>query len=171
MSRKLKLGSNLKIPLDAILFLLAILYILLVTTGCSSTKEVNLYFRESNSDFLAIEKREVPTNDFELHAIKELIKGPLDNNLDNPIPKGTKLLNFEIKGKVAVIDLSSEIMSSNIGSSGEGLIIYSIANTMGNLPTIERTKLLVEGKEVDTLYGHYDTLSEIEPNDELIRRD
>ena len=40
------------------------------------------------------------------------------------------------------------------GSIGEEMTIYSIVNTLTELPFVKKVKILVDGEELDTISGH-----------------
>lgn len=132
---------------------------------------VTLYFPEGDTGTLTAEERALPdTEDYERAVILALMEGPRTEGLVAPIPAGTQLLDFEMDGKVAVIDFSEEIRTNHPGGSmGEMLTIYAIADTMGGLPTVERVKILVEGQEIETLLGHMDASGEIGPNWDIVK--
>ena len=49
------------------------------------------------------------------------------------------------------------------------MTIYSIVNTITQFPEIDYAKILVEGKEIETLAGHMDTSVALEPDCNLIK--
>jgi len=150
--------------LTIILLLAAILL-----AGCQKDT-VTLYFPQGDSGYLAPEERNIGDTDMEEATILALMAGPQTEGLSPSIPEGTKLLDFHMDGKVAVIDFSGEIRTNHAGgSTGEMMTIYSIANTLGNLPTVERVKILIEGQEAETLLGHMDISGEIGPDKDLIK--
>ena len=75
------------------------------------------------------------------------------------IPEGTTLRAFYVTDRGdAFVDLSPEASSRHPGgSSTELLTVYAIVNAVtGNLPTIQRVQILIDGREADTLAGHVD---------------
>lgn len=147
-----------------------ILAAILPLAGCGADT-VTLYFPPDDGDYLVAEERTLDdSSNMEQAAILALMEGPHTEGLINPIPEGTRLLDCTMDGKVAVLDFSEEIRANHPGGSmGELLTIYAIADTMGKLPTVERVKILVEGREIESLLGHMDTSQEIDPDWDLIR--
>jgi hypothetical protein len=58
----------------------------------------------------------------------------------------------------AYLDLSSQTLSDfKPGIASECLAVYAIVDSLAaNIPAVKRVKILVEGREVDTLDGHAD---------------
>ena len=120
--------------------------------------EVNLYFSDSQAMYLVPEKRKIPqTPSLVRQAVIELIKGP-ENSASYPtIPEGTQVNEVYIADDIAYIDLSEEIFKNHPGgSSGELMTVYSIVNTLTEIPPIRGVQILVEGNETKSLVGHID---------------
>jgi len=119
---------------------------------------VTLYFGTKDG-YLRKEPRAIsglPSADRGKELVEELIKGTqsLDDTL-NVIPEGTKVLDYryDAQNALAIVDFSQHIQGA-AGSMGETFAVYSVVNTLTELPGIEKVKFLVEGKEVETLSGH-----------------
>lgn len=78
--------------------------------------------------------------------MQELLAGPADPTLENPIPSGTSLLSLELKGAQAVVDLSASYRSL----SGVALTLadYAITLTLTQLPQIAVVSITVRGQEL-----------------------
>ncbi len=120
--------------------------------------EVNLYFSDSQAMYLVPEKRKIPqTLSLARQAVIELIKGPENSDLYSTIPEGTQINEVYIADDIAYIDLSEEIFKNHPGgSSGELMTVYSIVNTLTEIPPIRGVQILVEGNETKSLVGHID---------------
>jgi len=120
--------------------------------------EVNLYFSDSQAMYLVAEKRKIPqTPSLVRQAVIELIKGPENSDLYPTIPKGTQVNEVYIVDDIVYIDLSEEIFKNHPGgSSGELMTVYSIVNTLTEIPPIRGVQILVEGNETKSLVGHID---------------
>lgn len=120
--------------------------------------EVNLYFSDSQAMYLVAEKRKIPqAPSLARQAVVELIKGPESSELYPTIPGGTQVNEVYIFDDIAYIDLSKEIFENHPGgSSGELMTVYSIVNTLTEIPTIKGVQILVEGNEMKSLVGHID---------------
>ncbi len=102
----------------------------------------------------AVEK-EVPTGrNLAETALRTLIEQGDQENLANPIPKGTRLLSFRVRKGLARVDLSREFVDNfSGGSEAEGLTIGSILRTLSQFKEIKQVEFFVAGKPLDTL-GH-----------------
>lgn len=126
----------------------------------AKTREVTLYFSDQEGLYLAPEKRLIKRGDLGAEiseAVTELIKGPA-GTLGATIPEGTRLLDVEIKGGMAYLDFSPEMVRRHTGgSTGEIQTIYSIVNTVAlNFPEIKEVQILIGGRVEKTLSGHID---------------
>jgi len=120
--------------------------------------EVNLYFSDSQAMYLVPEKRKISQiPSLARQAVIELIKGPENSDLYPTIPEGTQVNEVYIADDIAYIDLSEEIFKNHPGgSSGELMTVYSIVNTLTEIPSIKGVQILVEGNEMKSLVGHID---------------
>ena len=120
--------------------------------------EVNLYFSDSQAMYLVAEKRtisQIPS--LARQAVIELIKGPESSDFYPTIPEETQVNEVYIVDDIAYIDLSEEIFKNHPGgSSGELMTVYSIVNTLTEIPPIKGVQILVGGNEMNTLVGHID---------------
>lgn len=103
--------------------------------------------------------------------VAELLKGPAGGSVLCPtIPKGTRLRALRIADGVAYVDFSRELASSHWGGSrAEEITVYSIVNTLAELPGVERVQILVEGASAVTIAGHVILDAPLEPNFDLVR--
>ena len=120
--------------------------------------EVNLYFSDSQAMYLVPEKRKIPqTPSLVRQAVIELIKGPENSDLYPTIPEGTQVNEVYIADDIVYIDLSEEIFKNHPGgSSGELMTVYSVVNTLTEIPPIRGVQILVGGNETKSLAGHID---------------
>lgn len=120
--------------------------------------EVNLYFSDSQAMYLIPEKRKIPQiPSLARQAVNELIKGPENSDFYRTIPEGTQVNEVYIADDIVYIDLSEEIFKNHPGgSSGELMTVYSIVNTLTEIPPIKGVQILVEGNEMESLVGHVD---------------
>ncbi|KAF1084243.1 Immunoglobulin-like domain of bacterial spore germination [Sporotomaculum syntrophicum] len=147
------------------LVLLLIVFLLILSMGCSSSyqdtnnegkndipnknieeHDINLpvYFVEfsSNDAYLIREIHTIPhTKQVANAAMQVLIK-----DKKSILPPGTKILGININNGLATVDFSEEVLNANLGSSGEALGIQSIVNTLTGLPNIEKVSFQVNGR-------------------------
>ncbi len=120
--------------------------------------EVNLYFSDSQAMYVVPEKRKISQiPSLARQAVIELIKGPENSDLYPTIPEGTQINEVYIADDIVYIDLSEEIFKNHPGgSSGELMTVYSIVNTLTEIPPIKGVQILVGGNEMKSLVGHID---------------
>lgn len=137
-----------------------------------NTMEVVVYF--ANPDFTALvgEKRRIVKDERYLERIlEELLKGPESKDLFNAIPKGTRLNAVFVEGNTAYVDLSSEMAKNQSGgTSQEFLSVYAIVDTLTAFPGIEQVKILIDGKETQTLCGHIDISEPLRRDERIIAK-
>lgn len=124
-------------------------------------KRVYLYFAERDNNYLSAEERGVARTDDPVEQAKiiinALITGPR-SSLIRTLPKETNLRALYIaKDNTAYIDFEESIRKMQGGVQSEYHAIYSIVNSLVlNISSIKRVKILVNGREAETLSGHID---------------
>jgi spore germination protein GerM len=138
-------------------------------------KTVYLYFSDEKNAHLVAEDRtliviEDPV-EIGYKIIHALIQGP-GGNQTRTIPAGTVLNAFYITPDgTAFVDVSDAIRDNHPGGSQtELLTVYSIVNSVVlNIPQVERVKILIEGREAQTLSGHIDVTHPLSADMMLVR--
>ncbi|GAE87569.1 GerMN domain-containing protein [Acetivibrio straminisolvens] len=134
-------------------------------------KTITLYYSNSNADKVVAEKREVEISkntQIEKIVFEELQKEPKTEGLYAVIPNGTKLLSASTEGGICTLDLSKEFVDNSPGgSAGELMTLYSIINTMTELPGIDKVQFLIEGQKRD-VYIHAVFNEPFKRNEEVI---
>ena len=147
------------------------------SAGLAQSKKsaAHLYFADREYYYLMSEQRVVShSGDSVDHAraiVEAIIKGP-QKSLVRTIAANAKLRAIYINSTgVCYVDLSSDVRKDHPGGcNSELLTIYSVVNSLIlNVSEIKRVKLLVDGKEVQTLAGHIDLAFPFEANMLLIR--
>ena len=141
----------------------------------SQRTPAHLYFADSNNRYLISEARVLVHSDdpsnFGKIIIEALIEGP-KGQLGRTLPVETKLRALYItRAGVCYADLTTAVRDMYPGGSqSELLSVYSIVNSLIlNVPTIEKVKILIDGKESATLAGHVDLTQPVTANMLLIR--
>lgn len=121
---------------------------------------LELYFDSSTSkDKAEIAKEERIINREELVGeiiMQELLKGPANvSNLKPIFPKETKLISFSIKEGVAYINLSGEARVT-MSPAKEEAVLRSILNSMTQLTSVSKIKLMIDSSDAKTLGGNFD---------------
>lgn len=78
------------------------------------------------------------------------------------VPDGVEVLEVFVSGRgVAVLDFSGELLSRHPGGlAAEELTVYSLSHSLvEGFPAIAEVRILVDGKQEDTLAGHLDLRS------------
>lgn len=148
------------------LFILLIVLVQLLTTGCknngvntidSSPKngeiKLTLYFPDEK-DSLIIEERVVNLSNklFSDVVINELIKGRATG--EKFLPEGTKLISTKQEKDTVTINFSKEFLNGKINSSySNSLIIYAIVNSLTESDSIKYVKIVVDDKIVEDFNG------------------
>lgn len=95
-------------------------------------------------------------------VIELLAQSPENPDLRSPFPEGTKVNNIYREGTMCVLDLSPEFVTAAPHSAeAEKAIIYSIVNTLTELPDINSVKILIDGKHSSD-YSFFDISSPFE---------
>lgn len=91
-------------------------------------------------------------------AIKKLLTvSAEDGDSAGLIPKGARLLGLNVDRGLATLDLSREFVNNfHGGSQQESLTLEAIVRTLTQFRDVARVRILVEGRAVDTLGGHFD---------------
>ena len=136
---------------------------------------VTLYFSDTNERFLVPEKRQIPKDRDVAGQVRELAKALLEGSktkLINTFPEKTDVQTVRIEdgGRRVNISFSKNLIRNHPrGSASEIATVYSLTNTLtANIPTIKEVKLLVDGKELESIGGHIDTRRPFTQNKELL---
>jgi spore germination protein GerM len=90
-------------------------------------------------------------------VIEEFLKGPVGSQVSE-IPKDAKLLGiYRDADRILYVDLSEEFRSNFQGDAlSEYLILKGIYDSLtSNLDEVEDVKILIGGREIETLGGHF----------------
>lgn len=127
--------------------------------------DVKLYFVTADGASLEAEKRTIPkTEGIARKTLEELISGPGNKSLSSPLPAGTELLDINIKPEgLCIVGLSSEAASVE-NENQEQMMVYAIANTVGQFPTVKEVTFMINGEKTTQLGGYLDLSNPIEPD-------
>jgi spore germination protein GerM len=100
-------------------------------------------------------------------TLRTWLEGPTSEEMavgiDGTIPEGTELLGLHIEDGTAVVDLTSEFERTNMGTSGESLLLEQLAWTITQFPTVDRVLLKIDGEFRDHYMGHGFVIDEDHP--------
>lgn len=129
------------------------------------TLQVNLYFGDARGKKLVAEERDiVKVEGVARKTMEELLKGPANAEAVQIFPSGTRLLDINIKPDgLCIVDLSSEARGVN-SKEQEKLMIYAVANTLGQFPTIKEVSFMIDGQNVDSIGGYINLDAPVHPD-------
>jgi len=127
------------------------------------TEQVTLYVAYDEDGSLRAQSRRIPLPAGRQERAEQLLRALLSIYLGNPSPHplgpGSEVRDvYLVDPGLAVIDLNGAFAQGHrSGVLVEELTIASMVETISaNIPDITRVKILVEGKERDSLAGHID---------------
>jgi len=127
------------------------------------TERVTLFVAHDDDSGLRAESAQIPLPSGRQQRAEELLRALVSLYLDKSSPhligSGAEVRSvFLVDPGEAVIDLNSAFANSHrSGVLVEELTVASLIHTISaNTPGIQRVKILVDGKERDTLAGHAD---------------
>jgi hypothetical protein len=134
-----------------------------------------LYFSDLDHGFLTAEVRTLNLSDEVFQRARQIVdalvegpKGPLTPT----IPTGTRLSAVYVtEDGIVYVDFNRAITENHPGGTlSELLTIYSLVNSLAlNTPEIEAVKILIGGREAETLAGHVDIRFPFRPNMFMIK--
>lgn len=114
--------------------------------------EAPLYFLSSGSKSLVVDLRYLPTRNFAVKAMQQLLAGPSEWLVDGAhtaIPEGTKLLeSVAVVDGVAFVDLSSEALANS--ASQQEKMVTQIRRTLMTSASIKDVTIRVAGTPIET---------------------
>ncbi|GAH96759.1 unnamed protein product, partial [marine sediment metagenome] len=122
--------------------------------------EVNFYFSGLGEEKkLVSEKRTIFAGNADIavkNAVQGLLKGPTQPYHFPLIPAGTKLIGVETYENIVKIDLSQEFLENSLDTRIlDEYVIYSIVNTLTEIPEVEGVIFYIEGMRIK-IYGNVD---------------
>jgi spore germination protein GerM len=128
-----------------------------------ATEQVTLYVAYDDIGVLHSQAARIPLPSVRQERAEELLRALiaiyLDKTSPHPLPPGSDVRSvYLVDPGLAVIDINAAFADGHrSGVLSEELTVASLIQTLtANLPGILRVKILVEGKERQTLAGHAD---------------
>jgi hypothetical protein len=129
--------------------------------GSGNRLKVFVFYQSATRNILLPEENEIFRTDRLIDQAKQVIellaRGPAGTGAVSPLPEGTRLRSlFIFEDGLAVADFSGEMSRAHPGGAwGERAAVYAVVNSLTfNFPSIRRVKILVDGREAETLAGH-----------------
>ena len=80
-----------------------------------------------------------------------------------------RIRSVTVEGDLAVVDFDGELVRRHPGgSAGEILTVFSVVNTLTEIPGVRRVAWRIDGRAVETLVGHLDLSRPVERDPSLI---
>ncbi len=138
----------------------------------AETMPVTVYYATKDAMYLVPEIHNVPKSDQPAQAaIEQLLKDPKSAELVRTLPEGTRLRGITVNNHIAYVDFNDKLITKGSGgTAGEILAVGSIVNTLTEFPEIYKVQIMVEGKKIDTLFGHLDTSEPLSRAKDIIRK-
>lgn len=117
--------------------------------GFLQTGVITLYFANEKGDMLLEYDKAVEISNnvsLEQLVMESLITGPLREGYTPTIPEGTTVKKISIKDGVCYVDLSVEF-NATLNTCLDTITIYSVVNSLCELPTINRVQFLINGEK------------------------
>jgi len=128
-----------------------------------ATEQVTLFVAYDDTGVLLAQPARIPLPSVRQQRAEELLRSLLALYLNkaspHPLPEGADVRSvYLVDPGLAVIDINAAFADGHrSGVLSEELTVSSMIETLSaNLPGILRVKILVEGKQRDTLAGHVD---------------
>ena len=137
-------------------------------------QEVTLFFSDANERFLVPEKRFIPKESEPESQAREMIQALIAGSktgLVNTFPEKAELQGVKREGEdILSVNFRESLVANHPGgSAAEMATVYSLTNTLTtNLPAIKRIRILIGGKERESLKGHIGLHNPFMMNRELI---
>lgn len=88
-------------------------------------------------------------------VVEQLLKGPKDKAHRAAIPKETKLVSISVLDGVCFVNLDEGFMEQNY-EVAEPIVIYSLVNSLVELPNVNKVQIAVNGDSDITYRDSYD---------------
>lgn len=133
---------------------------------------ITIYFSDSTGKKLKEYNEQIefePNVPVEQIVMNQLLNGPQEKGYKDTIPKGTKVNSVVTKEGICYIDLSSEFLAQQEGVSPE-VVIYSVVNSLAELPTVNKVQFTVNGEKVKKYQKTVTFSGVIERNLEIVEQ-
>ena len=122
------------------------------------SSEITLYFANKDGTKLVPEVQEVHYSSnisMEKLIMEHLLKGPENKELRSAVPQGTKLVSVSVLDGVCFVNLDEGFLDQNYEIS-EPIVIYSIVDSLVELPNINKVQIAVNGDSDKVYRDKYD---------------
>lgn len=138
----------------------------------TNEETITLYFPDEELLWLEPEARTVTvSNSIEYSVVEQLIQGPIKTGHLPSLASDIKIKEvYRDRGEgICYVDFSQDFLSKqSSGSSSSNITIYSIVNSLTELPNVTKVQILVDSAKVSD-YGGIDISRPLERNEEIIQ--
>ncbi len=133
-----------------------------------------LYFPSYDQGALVTEERQVSWAKADTDRVRQVLLALIEGShqgYSRGLPAAVKIRAvFLASDGTVYLDFESEGLEDMApGISSESLAVYSVVNSLAvNIPAVKKVKILLQGKEVDTLDGHADLSDSFVPDPSLM---
>ena len=128
-------------------------FLLQDTSWLYPERTVQLYFAGTNGRLQA-EKRAISyesPEDLPEDTLQALLSGAESEQLQTPVPAGTRILDVRVTGTLCTVVLSEEFSACDTGRESASLAVHSVVATLCALSEIEQVQLQLQSGE-DLVY-------------------
>ncbi len=102
-------------------------------------------------------------------VLQQLINGPIEDDMREVLSDKVKIRAVSTKDNICTVDFSKEFLDK-LPEVSEEVVIYSVVNTLAELPGIYQVQFLVEGKQ-EKLYQTMDLTGVYERNLNVVEKE
>lgn len=136
-----------------------------------------LYFSDGDGGLVKIDRAMSSKRAQSAYSLlTQLISGPssADQGAEQTMPVGVSandLLGVAVSDGVAVVNFSANFyrLCQMMDADAERLLVYSIVNTLCELPGISAVRIVIEGEQVSTLSDSIYLMGELLPNPGIVK--
>ena len=120
------------------------------------SREITLYFTNSQRRLLLAEKRSLPLMEetsLPKYIVEELIEGPKTVGMVSLLPQGTTLLDINVDNGTCAVDFNADFWNNRPRRQQEELLVLmSLVNSLCELDEIRQVQFYVEGQKLKIYY-------------------
>ena len=119
--------------------------------------EMTLYFADDAGQNLVCEKKKVAYKknaSIEQVVLENLIAGPDVKGAKRTLPKGLRIIGVSVKDGICYVNFDSSFLNAMVDVSAD-VTIYSIVNSLCELPNIKQVQILVNGSSEKNFMDKY----------------
>ncbi len=136
------------------------------------SKEVTLYFANTDGSSLCGVTKKInysQNTTLERRVLQELLKGPGQDNAQfiSAIPEGTMVKSFHVENGLCTVNFDATL-ETGVSGVTESAEVYSIVNTLTELPSIKQVLILVNGETPHLSNLDVDLSAAVNRNEDII---